>query len=68
MKLRLKKKEINGKMLEKKNRLIWQFPPPFGDAYTMYKIKQFNFKKYQTILILAKYNHACKKEFTNSVL
>ena len=24
-------------------------PPPFGDAYNLYKLQQFNFKKEQTI-------------------
>ena len=33
----------------------------FGDTY-MYKLKQFNFKKQQTIFIPVKYNHTCTKE------
>ena len=35
---------------------------PFGDAYNLYKLWQFNFKKEQTILIPVKYNHTCTKE------
>ena len=47
---------------KEKFKLVWQSLPPFPMHVSCTNNSNFNFKKEQTILIIAKYNHKWMKE------